>query len=327
MRRGAKWFLLAAGFALLVWTFRSVGLDTLLENLRLMGWAWAWLFPVYGLVYALNTLGWEYAFPRRIRVPFHDLFLIRIIGESLNAAIPAAASLGGEPVKVALLASRHNVSKSETYASALIVHTTLWLSLNLFIVGALIVTHRTMPLTPFLKDSVMVFLLVLGIGAMMLFWGLHAGIFMAAYRLGQRFGWWGIEGEKRLARYAALDEDIRAFYRAHRERFVLSTLFNLCAWLVANLEILIIAHVLGLPFGFFEAWLIQALIQVVRMVTFFVPGSVGVQEGGIVLLFAQFGLPVQAGLALAVILRVRELAWMGAGMLLWASLKDPAQKI
>jgi len=57
-----------------------------------------------------------------------------------------------------------------------------------------------------------------------------------------------------------------------------------------------------------------------------VPGSVGTQEGGIVLLFAQFGLPIQAGLALAVILRVRELAWMGTGMLLWAGLRDPAPK-
>jgi uncharacterized protein (TIRG00374 family) len=282
--------------------------------------------PVYGLVYALNTLGWEYAFPRRIRVPFCDLFLIRIIGESLNAALPAAASLGGEPVKVALLSSRHKVSQSETVASTLIVHTTLWLSLNLFIVGALIATRHTMPLTPFLKHAVTGFLLVLGIGAVVLFWGLHAGVFMAAYRLGERFGWWGAEGEKKLARYAVLDEDIRAFYRENRGRFFLSTLFNLGAWLAVNLEILIIARVLGLPFGFFEAWLIQALIQVVRMATFFVPGSVGTQEGGIVLLFAQFGLPVQAGLALAVILRVRELAWMGTGMLLWAGLKNPAPK-
>lgn len=321
-----KWLLLAAGFALLGWTCRAVGWENLSANLRLMSWAWTWLLPVYALVYAFNTAGWEYAFPRRVRVPFPDLFLIRIIGESLNAVLPASASLGGEPVKVALLERRHGVPASEAYASALIVHTTLWVSLNLFVIGGLLVTRESMPLTSFLRDAVLIFLLVLGAGGIFLFWGLHAGVFMAAYRLGERFGWWGIEGEKKLARYAALDEDIRAFYRENRARFLLSSSCNFAAWLASSLEILIVARVLGLPFGFFEAWLVQALIQAVRMFTFFVPGSVGTQEGGIVLLFSHFGLPAPAGLALAVSLRLREIFWIAIGLGLWAAMRERPRK-
>jgi uncharacterized protein (TIRG00374 family) len=323
--RALKWLLLAAGFGVLAWTFRSVGWTSVYENLRLMGWAWAWLFPVYGLVYALNTAGWRYSFPRKIRVPFGELFTVRVIGESLNAALPMAASLGGEPVKAVLLEKRHGVPPSETYASSLIVHTTLWASLNFFVIGGVLAAHRSMPLTPFLWRSVAIFLAALGAGGLFLLWGLRAGVFTAVYRVGARFKWWGAGAEKKFAHYEALDGEIRAFYKGSRGRFWLSTLFNSAAWLAASLEILIVARVLGIPLGFAEAWLIQALIQVVRMVTFFVPAGVGTQEGGIVLLFSQFGLPVPAGLALAVILRVRELAWMGVGMLLWAGLKDPAR--
>ncbi|HTL70711.1 MAG TPA: lysylphosphatidylglycerol synthase transmembrane domain-containing protein, partial [Candidatus Eisenbacteria bacterium] len=162
-----KFLLLGLGVFLLFQTVKTVGAGRTLEEFSGLGWKTLPLFFLYGAIYACNTWGWKHAFPRPLpeRVPFRDLFEIRVIGETLNSLIPWAASLGGEPVKAHLLYKKHGVRVSEGLASVLIVHTTFYLSLNAFLLGALAVTRRTHPLPPALRDSVIVFLVGLGICA------------------------------------------------------------------------------------------------------------------------------------------------------------------
>jgi hypothetical protein len=77
-----------------------------------------------------------------------------------------------------------------------------------------------------------------------------------------------------------------------------------------------------MPIGFAEAWLLEALIQVLRIVTFFIPSSIGAQEGGIVLIFQQFGFANPLSLTFAIIRRIREILWVGVGLLLWSLMED-----
>jgi hypothetical protein len=74
--------------------------------------------------------------------------------------------------------------------------------------------------------------------------------------------------------------------------------------------------------GLAEAWLLEALIQVLRIITFFIPSSIGAQEGGIVLIFSQFGYASPVSLTFAVIRRLREIIWLGFGLFLWARIED-----
>jgi hypothetical protein len=49
-------------------------------------------------------------------------------------------------------------------------------------------------------------------------------------------------------------------------------------------------------------------------ILFFVPGKVGTQEGGKVLLFATLGLDPARGLTVGVVRRIRELTYAGVGL-------------
>ena len=54
--------------------------------------------------------------------------------------------------------------------------------------------------------------------------------------------------------------------------------------------------------------MIESLAQAIRSVAFFVPGAVGVQEGGFVVVAGLFGVPPDAALSISLTKRVRELA-------------------
>ncbi|MBI3251878.1 MAG: flippase-like domain-containing protein [Candidatus Omnitrophica bacterium] len=319
-----KIFLLATGFVILWATVRAVGWESILSHLNAVGFKFLPVLLIYAFIFAFDTLGWRYAFPKNLptRVPFGDLCRIRLIGETLNHLIPWAASLGGEPIKAELLRRRHGIRLSEGFASILIVHTTFWLSLNLFVIGGVAVTFKTLPLTPVLRNSVVAFLIVLGIGALLLVAGLHLGIFKRVHAIGKTFRWWGDESEEKKTRFLELDDQIKKFYTANFRSFFLSAFFNFLGWFAGIFEVYFLSKILGWNISWEQAWLFEALIQVLRITTFFIPSSIGAQEAGIVLIFLQFGFEKSLGLTFAVLRRIREMVWLGIGLVLSLALEE-----
>ncbi|OIO37089.1 MAG: hypothetical protein AUJ72_05215 [Candidatus Omnitrophica bacterium CG1_02_46_14] len=319
-----KFLLLALGFAILYITVKAVGVETIFAKLIELRWKLLPLLIIYPFIYLFGTIGWSLAFPKSLprQVPFWDLFRIRIIGETLNAVIPMAASLGGEPVKAELLKSRYGIPLSEGLASLLIVHTTFWVSLNLFVISALVVTLKVIPLSPFIWQSVMIFLCLLGVIAVFLMLSLHLGIFKKVHSFGESFKWWGEKSEEKKHRFLTLDDQIKKFYTSDPQRFFGSVFFNFLAWFTGTFEVYWIAKILGIPLSFTGAWLLEALIQVLRIVTFLIPSSIGTQEGGIVLIFLEFGFEKTIGLTFAIIRRIREIFWLAVGLILWVLIED-----
>jgi glycosyltransferase 2 family protein len=319
-----KVILLAVGFYVLVLTIQNVGAGRILENIAQLRWKLLPVLAFYFFVYAFNALGWLYAFAKPLApmVAFRDIYFIRIIGETLNSVVPFSASVGGEPVKVELLKRRFAIPLSEGYASILIVHTTLWASLNLFVIGAIAINLNTLPLTPLLWKCVLAFLVLLGIGAAGLLVGLHYGIFKRVYAFGEHFKLWHESHKEIKTKFLKLDDEIKRFYTKNRRRFFLSVLFNFFGWFVGVFEVYYTAKILGIPIGLSEAWLLEAMIQILRIMTFMIPSSIGAQEGGIMLLFSQFGLAPSLSLTFALIRRLREILWIAIGLLLWLTFED-----
>ena len=319
-----KWLLILLGFYILYITIHGVGAGNVWQNIIALKFQLLPLLIFYPIIFVCDTLGWSYAFPKKLpdHVQFRSLYIIRIIGETLNAVIPFSASLGGEPVKAELLKRQHDIPLADGYASILIVHTTFWVSLNIFVIGGILVTLKTLPLTPILWNSVLTFLVVLGAAAILLIIGLHLGVFRQVHALGDKWKWWGPLSIEKAQRFLKLDNDIKQFYTADPKRFILSTLFNFLGWFVGTFEVYYLAKILNMPIGLAEAWLFEALIQVLRIVTFFIPSSIGAQEGGIVLIFSQFGFGNPISLTFAVLRRLREMVWIGVGLLLWSFVAD-----
>ena len=74
---------------------------------------------------------------------------------------------------------------------------------------------------------------------------------------------------------------------------------------------------MGHPVGIVEALVIQSLGRAVRSAAFMVPGGLGVQEGGYMVIAGLLGLGPDVGLALSLVKRVREIAVGVPALLAW----------
>jgi putative membrane protein len=86
-----------------------------------------------------------------------------------------------------------------------------------------------------------------------------------------------------------------------------SFLLSLIAWLVGTGEVCLILDFLHRPVGLSDAMMIESLGQGIRGAGFFIPGALGVQEGGYLLLAPLAGLPPDIALAVSLAKRAREI--------------------
>ena len=63
--------------------------------------------------------------------------------------------------------------------------------------------------------------------------------------------------------------------------------------------------------------MVESLGQAIRALGFAIPGALGVQEGGYVLICGLFGVPASSALALSLIRRAREIALGVPGLAVW----------
>src|SRR5204862_6612119 len=95
-----------------------------------------------------------------------------------------------------------------------------------------------------------------------------------------------------------------------------------CAWTPTSLilgsgQIWIALHALGLHATIANSVILQSMVLTIRSAMFPVPGALGVQEGGYVLVGNLLGIPGDAAFALALIARVRELILGIPGLIAW----------
>jgi putative membrane protein len=106
-----------------------------------------------------------------------------------------------------------------------------------------------------------------------------------------------------VTRAEAVDAAVHELYR-ERGKVAASFGLSLLGWIVGTGEVWL---ALGHPVGWTEALLLESLGQAIRGAAFAIPGSLGVQEGGYLLLARLVGLPPEAALALSLAKRAREL--------------------
>ena len=132
--------------------------------------------------------------------------------------------------------------------------------------------------------------------------------------------------EARREKLVELDQTIFGFYRQHRGRFYRSTLIYLCGWTLDTIEIYLVASLLGVPITWSQALVVEAFTGVAKLLGVWLPGSIGVQESGIILMGKLVGLPGTFVAAYALIRRARELIFAGMGMLLFYAGKNGKTK-
>jgi putative membrane protein len=109
-----------------------------------------------------------------------------------------------------------------------------------------------------------------------------------------------------MSRAEAVDAAVQAMYR-ERGRVAASFALSLVGWIVGTVEVWLALRFLGHPVDWVDALLLESIGQAIRGAAFMIPGSLGVQEGGYLLLAPLVGLPPDAALALSLAKRAREI--------------------
>jgi uncharacterized protein (TIRG00374 family) len=274
-------------------------------------------FPMIFVV-ACDTLGWRFAF-RRDRVAFSTLLSARLAGEAFNLTTPTA-TMGGEAVKTWLLRGR--VPLEESLPSVIVAKTTITIAQGILLLLGVVLAGKTLPAgSPLLTG--MQWLLIVQVVMLSVFVALQIrGVLGWTARVLDQIGplraWWR-PGVLRRA-----DAVLARFYRRQPGRLALSIFWHLVAWLLGALETYLILQFVGLDVSLTTATVIEAFGTAIRLATFVVPASLGVLEGGFVAIFAALGLAPSAGISFSLIRRVREMTWVGAGLVAFAAMRPVA---
>ena len=314
MKAFAKVILLVLAIGLFGWYVSRLGLASVWDVISRIGlWAPVILGP-YFIVYIVDTIAWSQTLPPG-KLPFFTRFRIRWAGESLNNLIPTA-NVGGEAAKVVLLRG-HGISSHEGAVAAVVSKTAQTVAQLFFIVGASAMFLQLAIDQPRLRLGIL-FILIGGVAAVgMLFWVQKIGLFRLFLAVLGALPFPVKKFEARKAKLLELDETIFGFYRERRRRFFRAMIIYLCGWTLDTLEIYLVGHLLGVPITWSEALVMEAFTGLAKALGMWVPGSLGVQESGIVLMGKLVGLPDAFVAAYALIRRARELVFVAIGMVLF----------
>ncbi|WP_455370771.1 lysylphosphatidylglycerol synthase transmembrane domain-containing protein [Petrachloros mirabilis] len=268
------------------------------------------------LMYLLEAYGWKMTLgPSAQHIPFWRVLAIRTAGEVVNMTTPTGY-VGGEPLKAYLL-QRYEVPMVEGLASVVIAKTTMTIAQVLFIllgmaVGFWILGAGGSSGQVVTAGLLSVGLLLFGTAAFVLVQrrGLFMWILGMLRRIGFRIGFLEAKEDK----LKELDRTILNFYSMHQSTFYASTGVYFLGWLAEALEVFVIIYYLGGPATVASAVSIGALSVFIKGGTFFIPGSLGAQDGGNLLLLKAFGYSDVTGITFALLRRFRELVWIGIGL-------------
>ncbi len=300
------------GAALLTGLVISQGAADVIRAVGGIGWALVAISGLHTAKLLSDTIGWLVVVPKRDRLHLHTGLWIHWLGESVSDLLPTAR-LGGDIV-TARLAALEGMPLITAVASMLVDVTACVFAKIIYTVAGLVllvaVTGQTNLVGPGLAGILIGILAVFG--------------FYTIQRLGV-FGW-GAAIASRLARSSswqslkqngeALDLTVQRLY-GRRTGVMACCGFGVISWVIGAGEVWIALFALGVSTNFTTALILESVAQAVRGALFLVPGALGVQESGYLLVGGLLGIHGDIALALSLVRRVRELILGIPGLLAW----------
>lgn len=308
---------LCAGVLLSAWLLYTYGISDVLRVLAQAGWGLVpvLLFHVAQLV--ASAAAWRAISGATYPQPLlHHFVRLRWVREGVNNLLPVA-QIGGEFAAVRLL-RRQGVPLVSAVAATVgdltmemvtqIAFTLLGLGLLLLMVGDGGVARTIRAGLAAASAAAAGFVAVQTLGLATL---VERGL----ARLGALTGWAGfgsVEG---------LHGAMVGVYRRPRG-LLLAAGWHSLSWLLGGVEVCIALSVLGSDVGM-GAWgigaglVIESLGQALKAAGFAVPGALGVQEGGLIVICGLFAVPPETAIALSLVKRLREVAFGIPALLAW----------
>lgn len=306
-------WLLTVGVALLAILLATHGVGAVREIVMQVGWQAVIVIAAHLPVTFMATVGWQVLLPPDRRPSLTFLLRVRLIKEAVNALLPVA-QVGGDVVR-AKLSARNGLTLAESTASCVVDVLTGTVGLVLFVLASLIVAMVTLH-DPRLAQAGLALVGIVAAIAAALHVAHRAGVHQRVGQFSQR--WTAITG-----RVGQLGDAFRDIGRQRANLFS-SWAWHMAAWIGGAFETYVSMWALGLQPTLLQALIVEGLAQTAKVVGFAIPGALGVQEGGYLLLGGALGLTPDQALALSLLRRLRELTLGGIGLVLWRTTKSPA---
>ena len=314
MMKYLKVIFLLIGCFLLGWAISTVDLLLVADLLVKLGYGFVIILVLYTGVTWADTIAWKNNFKEEESRQFSlwNLWCIRQTGEAYNSITPLG-TLGGEPIKAQLLKERHGISIKQGVASQVIARTTFLIALILFYVPGIFFTLQSSIISEKLK---MTCLFAMAVFTTLIFLFL---MFQTTGVLGKLVSWASQKpfGKKMgifLDKLNQLDQNISSYYKHNLLRALTSVSYAFVGWVIGLIELYVTLYFLGYDLNIIDLWIIEALAQLIRNASFFIPLSIGAQEGGLLLIFTALGMSGTLGITVSFVRRIKELFWVCLGL-------------
>ncbi|CAN5801169.1 hypothetical protein BH20ACI3_BH20ACI3_06940 [soil metagenome] len=308
-------FAFLIGLGLLIFVINKVGVQPIFDALLRIGFGFFFLLGISGLRHVFRTTAMRAAVPtEHRRITFMQAFAARLGGEAISF-LTFTGPLLGEATKVALLRKRIPL----TYGvPALVVDNLLYnLSVVFFILSGACVMLFTYQLPP------LVYFVLLGIAAVAAL-GIVAAVLAAKRRI--MLLTWAIDELaqlrlspkvliKRRHHILNLESKVYDFYKHHPAAFFGMIACNLLAHVSSVVEVYVTLSMLGYDAWVAQAYVIESLTKVINFAFAFVPGTIGVYEGGTEVILRALGFAAATGVALALVRKAGIVFWTTIGLL------------
>ena len=305
-----------AGLLLLIGLVIHAGLSDIVEAFARAGWPLLLLVPAHLIPLAFDAQGWRILLrpvdpERRATLPF--LLWIASVREAIGRLLPAA-SIGGEVAGIRL--SRLRLQDTTAVAATVIIEVLITVVVQYLFcgLGLVLIIHSAAGAAQ-LWTYFVGLLLSLPIPIVMFFALRHGALFERIEAIAKRL--LGMESQLAMRLDGVrLDGEMRDLFN-QPGRLARTLVWQLAGYVIGSGETWFALQLLGHPVDIGTAIAVEALTQVVRHATFFVPGGLGLHEAGVMLLASLAGVASDAGLSLALIKRMREVLFGVPALLSW----------
>ena len=299
--------------ALIVWQ----GIGILTETLNQAGQSVWWLPVMYLLPIGCALLSWRWLFAQGQSPTLLFLVYAIWINFSINWLLPVG-QVGGEIARIRMMVKRR--FKNSVAIATVIGDQTLQvitqaayalMGFVLFVYGQLGQGEADAQLFALVFLGFVLF----GVAGVGLYWLQHAGLFNLLIRVARKFPFFNPNAPVE-EQAAQLDDELKFMYR-RRDRLLISALWRFAFRITAAGETWLAFQFLGHPISWVDALILESIGQAIRSAAFIIPGGLGAQEGGFIVVGAALGIPTDIALASSLCKRLRELSLGVPGLIVW----------
>ena len=308
------------GIAVLIVMLTQLDFAKVWSGLQHAGYWFFAVIALWALLYVFNTAAWYLIIKSQgdgREIPFSWLYKITVSGFALNYATPGGL-MGGEPYRIMELSPKIGAERASS-SVILYVMTHVFSHLWFWLISAVLFV-----LTQHVSIFMATILAAVSAFCLAAIWfflkGYKQGLAMKLMKILRHIPyvkrWARPFIEKHREQLDNIDRQIAALHNQNPHTFFGAVFLELACRFASALEIMFILLVLIPSVNYIQCVLILAFTSLFANMLFFMPLQLGGREGGFLMSVGGLGMTTNAGIFVALIVRVRELVWTAIGLLL-----------